>query len=339
MNNNQNKKKNTPRKIAIAIILIAIIGSLLGTASFIENRVRYASASINPLDTSFNLTNATMEETLVTVEGVTTNIGNPDYKNFGWAGWNSLEHGWVNKPITLIRSENITVVQYGLNGTNTRTITPFVTFSKPITLQSNKKYAIEISFYFEEIENVRRFEFYFLGGERIDLLKYKDSYSPNDIGFYKVSFEIENTTDNPIQYSSYRMEIEYNNYKASFTLQYVNINEGTYQNGYDVGYQQGKQEGFEEGFEQGKNEGYQEGYEEGVKNSYQEGYNDGYFDGELDGMENGQTLYGMILGIFDAPIHVFTEMFNFEVLGVNLAGLVFSLLTLLIIVFIIRKFV
>lgn len=41
--------------------------------------------------------------------------------------------------------------------------------------------------------------------------------------------------------------------------------------------------------------------------------------------------------IVDAPIDIIKNIFNFEILGINLVGVVFGIVTLLIIVWLIKK--
>lgn len=45
----------------------------------------------------------------------------------------------------------------------------------------------------------------------------------------------------------------------------------------------------------------------------------------------------MIIAIVDAPIDIFKHVFNFDILGINLVGITFGIITLLVIVWLIKK--
>lgn len=49
------------------------------------------------------------------------------------------------------------------------------------------------------------------------------------------------------------------------------------------------------------------------------------------------ALSGMILAIVDAPINIFKNIFDFEILGINIVGVVFGIITLLLIIWLIKK--
>lgn len=49
------------------------------------------------------------------------------------------------------------------------------------------------------------------------------------------------------------------------------------------------------------------------------------------------ALSGMILAIVDAPINIFKSIFDFEILGINIIGVVFGIITLLLIIWLIKK--
>ncbi len=76
---------------------------------------------------------------------------------------------------------------------------------------------------------------------------------------------------------------------------------------------------------------------------YGEGYNDGYRVGYDTGFEYGEnsknTLVGMVGAIFTGPVTMFQEIFNFNVLGINFAEMLLGLVTLLVVIWLIKKFI
>ena len=51
------------------------------------------------------------------------------------------------------------------------------------------------------------------------------------------------------------------------------------------------------------------------------------------------TLYSMVVSIADVPLHVFKQIFNFDILGINISTFVLSLISLLIIIWLIKKII
>ncbi len=80
--------------------------------------------------------------------------------------------------------------------------------------------------------------------------------------------------------------------------------------------------------------GYNQGYEEGSKI----GYDNGYTAGMTAGLEDNTafTIFNGILNIAMIPVNFFLSIFNFEILGVNMAGFVSALLTISIILYLLR---
>lgn len=96
-------------------------------------------------------------------------------------------------------------------------------------------------------------------------------------------------------------------------------NDGTYSVGYEVG----------------KNDGYQQGLTDGRQGGYQQGYADGYTEGASQD-ETAVVIFTGILNVALLPINMFLQIFNFEVFGINIGGLVSAFLTVAIVVIIIR---
>lgn len=82
---------------------------------------------------------------------------------------------------------------------------------------------------------------------------------------------------------------------------------------------------------------YQNGYSSGYAAGNSYGYNIGY-DAGVNSTE-AFNFFRLFSSVFDAMINSFQGMFNFDILGVNLAGFLLSLLTLSIVVFVVRKLI
>lgn len=85
-----------------------------------------------------------------------------------------------------------------------------------------------------------------------------------------------------------------------------------------------------ENFTNGYNQGYKDGEKTGYSNGYSNGLNDGIKDNTVFNIFNG------ILNIAMVPVNFFLSIFNFEILGINMAGFVSALLTISIVIFLLR---
>lgn len=91
-----------------------------------------------------------------------------------------------------------------------------------------------------------------------------------------------------------------------------------YMNGYDAGNLAGQSTGYNNGYSVGDRVGYNRGYDAGI---------------------NAGTQYSfssLLTAVIDAPVHVFIDLLNFEIMGYNLLNLVVGLLTFAIIVLILK---
>lgn len=93
-------------------------------------------------------------------------------------------------------------------------------------------------------------------------------------------------------------------------------------------------QGFNDGYSTGNMNGYGDGYTAGKEVGNYQGYNSGYNDGVANA--NEYSFIGLIGAAFDVPINAFREMFDVNILGVNLRDFFLALVTLGIIVFIVR---
>lgn len=83
-------------------------------------------------------------------------------------------------------------------------------------------------------------------------------------------------------------------------------------------------------FTNGYNQGLKDGEKQGYANGYSVGLNDGIKDNTIFNIFNG------ILNIAMVPVNFFLGIFNFEILGINMAGFVSALLTISIIIYLLR---
>lgn len=96
---------------------------------------------------------------------------------------------------------------------------------------------------------------------------------------------------------------------------------------------------FSSSYSSGYKAGYGDGYSSGL-DSYNTGYDAGYHDGYTRGAESGSyTLLGPIAAIAGIPATVLTSLFNFEIMGVNILGLVTGLITVAVIAWVVKKFI
>lgn len=122
-----------------------------------------------------------------------------------------------------------------------------------------------------------------------------------------------------------------------------------YNKGHDAGTENGEQSGFasgydvglEEGYNEGKTDGYNEGYDVGLDDGWNVGYADAvdegvgrYDHGFRDGVVKGESndVSGKFVDIVGeiafAPYRAVSAMFDFEIFGINIAGLIFELITI-----------
>lgn len=129
-----------------------------------------------------------------------------------------------------------------------------------------------------------------------------------------------------------------NNYYFKFSDEMIDI-----KNIYDYaslisrseGYIDGYNDGYFDGNSDGNSEGYNEGYESGNKEGYNKGYNKGLGDGEKTAL----NFKDIILNIITAPINFIKDCLNFEIFGFNIASIVFGILGVLIVAWVIKRFI
>ena len=112
-----------------------------------------------------------------------------------------------------------------------------------------------------------------------------------------------------------------------------------YERGFERGTANGSNMNYQAGYSDGYDRGFEEGSSDGVSRGYESGYSDGYAEGYQEGSEVVSDYEDAVLFTVSAPFQAISNMLNFEVLGINLAGLFFFLLTAVILVFLIKTFV
>lgn len=107
-----------------------------------------------------------------------------------------------------------------------------------------------------------------------------------------------------------------------------------YYSGYDTGYDHGKADGVADSYPVGREDGYNAGYDVGRAEGYPVGYEHGRIDHES--LAEWANVKYLLFAILDAPFYVLSYSLNFELLGINIAGTLISLISLAIIVFILK---
>ena len=76
----------------------------------------------------------------------------------------------------------------------------------------------------------------------------------------------------------------------------------------------------------------------GYSNGYDDGYNSGYYEGYQSGIESTSNPFvALFNSIFNLPINYFNNLANFNVFGMNLNSLFTGIITLLFVIWIIKK--
>lgn len=153
---------------------------------------------------------------------------------------------------------------------------------------------------------------------------------------YKTNYQgggIYSTFIKYLDNNGYRCEFQFVFDKTKISSSYY-LNERTYyfvtdftdNDYYNQGYQTGFNNGVNSGNQTGYNNGYNVGYEDGVVNGYNDGVN----------ATNSYSFSNLLTAVVNAPVSVFTNLLDFNIMGFNLLSLVAGLLTLGLIVLIIK---
>lgn len=99
---------------------------------------------------------------------------------------------------------------------------------------------------------------------------------------------------------------------------------------------------YQEGYNAGSSVGYNNGFTAGKDIGYEQGYNGGYQVGKQQGFTQGvasaneYTFLGLLTSVVDAPLKVFYDMFNFEILGYNMSSFFIALLSICIVIAVVK---
>ena len=150
-----------------------------------------------------------------------------------------------------------------------------------------------------------------------------DNYSSVRLGY--------NSTDNNLTFyflGSDKAEVTFviNGYRYPYTFDEVeDLEDNSYNNGYDTGYDNGLSFGYENGLLQGSSEGFDYGYSQG-------------FDaGESSALNSNETFADMIFAIIDAPFNVLNNAFDFTFFGINVANFLMVIVSLILVAFVVKK--
>ena len=125
-------------------------------------------------------------------------------------------------------------------------------------------------------------------------------------------------------------ELDYNMFYDTLTL--LVGTDSSFNDGYSIGYNTGYTDGYNTGSSVGYNTGYDTGRQDGYNTGYSVGYNDGV---DTDG--TAAAIYSGIIATGLIPIQFFLSIFNFEIFGINLTGLVTSLMSVCVVLIVIKR--
>lgn len=103
-----------------------------------------------------------------------------------------------------------------------------------------------------------------------------------------------------------------------------------YGQAYQEGYNAGSSVGYNNGFTAGKDIGYEQGYNGGFQVGKNQGFNEGVASA------NDYTFLGLLTSVVDAPLKVFYDMFDFEILGYNMSSFFLALLSICIVIAVVK---
>lgn len=84
--------------------------------------------------------------------------------------------------------------------------------------------------------------------------------------------------------------------------------------------------------------GYFDGYNSGQNIGYGQGYNVGYNVGYQDGYSSDNSMSSLVVEVANTPLNIFKSIFDVDIMGFNLVNVCFGLISILLVVFIIKKF-
>lgn len=95
---------------------------------------------------------------------------------------------------------------------------------------------------------------------------------------------------------------------------------------FNQGYTQGYENGITEGLD-GQSEAYQAGKKEGETLGYTKGY-----DKAMEEIKDPYTFRNLLFAVIETPAHFIKSWLNVELLGVNVAGIIFAIFTIAVVI-------
>lgn len=221
-----------------------------------------------------------------------------------------------------------------------------------INIESTTNYAYDnyLNITFKEPINISNFK-YILTGPLARMTETENYY----IGFAEKNNQNNFAVPFNTSGATYEIEIPNNFMLKAIDMHWVNTEqEKSWPNTmnareYDIGYRTGYEEGYKVSADRNYNNGYANGLKYGLNEGEQKGIEKAnstidptsasYIEGYNQGEQSKNNLSGMVFTIVESPINIFKQIFDFNILGFDITQVIFSLLSLLIIVFIIKKLI
>lgn len=191
--------------------------------------------------------------------------------------------------------------------------TPFRVYTAPITsdLNMNSSFAFDIYVDSDFNCNIYKISLYLSDIDRI-------TTSPNaNFKFLNISYFDVNENS-----CTFSFMVAKNLIYSTRTYYVIGADDFTdnqiYQNGYQAGLNANQDNIYNDGYQAGQTNGYNSGYNAGINAS------------------NNYTFTSLIGAVIDVPVRAFTSLFNFDLLGVNLASFFGSLLAVAVIITVVK---
>lgn len=104
-------------------------------------------------------------------------------------------------------------------------------------------------------------------------------------------------------------------------------------------YLNGLNEGYNKGYDVGYNSGYGTGYNDGYNYGYQTGYTQGHADGINEATPLQMNFLTLLGAIADTPVVIIRNLYSFDIFGTSALAIFMTLLTAIIVIHFVRKFI
>lgn len=176
------------------------------------------------------------------------------------------------------------------------------------------------SLFVEHRQALPIFESFWVGFSNDTRLNLTSLWNLNDDGIYRLDFSTLSAEQLALEVEWFELGLQVDNWL--YADYYLGFKDSSYERGYTQGYS--------DGLVAGKEIGIVDGYDIG----YTAGYNVGLEDGA--DFDNVYTFDRLISAVIDVPVNAFRSMFNFELLGVNLANFGFAILSVCLVLAVIK---